>query len=79
MFGATMPKTAVHEHREPEFWKDEIRLAEDRLIALPAGDVMPPQQFHQGNLRILVPASANSRHHFRPLRLGENILAWMNT
>ena len=40
---ATVPQTAVHEHREFEFLENEIGFAKHRLIAPPAGDAMPPQ------------------------------------
>ena len=39
----TVPETAVHEHREFDFWKNEIRFAEDFLIPSPAGDFVLPE------------------------------------
>jgi hypothetical protein len=35
-----MPETAVHEHRQPQFPKHEIRLAEDLLVPPPAVDAV---------------------------------------
>jgi hypothetical protein len=37
----TMPETTVHKKREPDFWKNKIRFAEDFLIPPPAGDLVP--------------------------------------
>jgi hypothetical protein len=35
---AAVPETAVHKYHKFEFWKNEVRLAEDLLIPPPAGD-----------------------------------------
>lgn len=37
---AAVPKTAVHEHNNPFAPEGEIRLAEKRLVAPPAGDAV---------------------------------------
>lgn len=76
MFRAAMPKTAIHKHRKPCFWEDEIGFAENRLMSAPAFDAMPPEQFRQRQFRFLVPASTNPRHHCRPFCFGENVSHW---
>src|SRR6185295_8270584 len=45
----------------------------ESLLPPPAGDAMRSQQLRQCQFRVLVAAPANPRHHFRPLRLGENV------
>jgi len=34
----SVPETAVHKNREFDFWKNEIRFAEDLWLSPPAGD-----------------------------------------
>jgi len=68
-----VPETAVHENREFELRENEIRFAKKFLIAPPTCDAMRSQKYCQSQFRVLVPAPANPRHHFRPLRLGENV------
>ena len=46
---------------------------DESLLPPPARDAVTTQQFYQRQLRVLVPAPANPRHHFRTLRLGENV------
>ncbi len=41
VLGAAVPETAVHEHRQFEFWENEVRFPEDFLIPPPAGDFVP--------------------------------------
>jgi hypothetical protein len=36
---AAMPKAAIHKHREPPSWKNEIRFPEEWITATPACDV----------------------------------------
>ncbi len=57
-----MPETAVNEDCQLEFWKDEIRLAENFLIAPPAGDFIPAKEFCQRDFRVLIPARTDARH-----------------
>jgi hypothetical protein len=64
VFGTAMPETAVNEHRELEFWKNEIRFAEDLLIPPPTGDFVSPEKFDEGQLGFFVSARANARHQF---------------
>src|ERR1035437_6853176 len=45
----------------------------DDALPPPAGDAITPPQFCQRQFRVLVAATANPRHYFRPLRLGENV------
>lgn len=73
VLGTAMPETAVHEHCELEFGKDEIRLSKERLIAPPTGDVVQSKKFRQRQFRILVPTPANPGHDLRSLRLGEDV------
>lgn len=71
-----MPETAVHEHRQPRFSEHEIGFAECPALSAPAGDAVKsqqPQQPHQRQFRLAVPAPANARHHFAALGLGENV------
>ncbi len=77
--GTAVPETTVHKKCEPRLPEHEVWLAEQGLIAPPAGDAMPPEQPHQRQFRGLVPAPANPRHHFRPLRLGENVCHFLLT
>ena len=70
---ATVPETSIHKHRELEFWKNEIRFAEHRVIASPAGDTVAPQQFCQHNFRLFVPAPPNPAHHLRSFPLCEDV------
>jgi hypothetical protein len=69
----TMPETTVHKKREPDFWENEIRLAEDFSIPPPAGDFVPAKEFCQRDFRVLVSVRANARHDFGTLRFGENV------
>ena len=73
MLRATVPEAAIHKNGQPLFWENEIRLAKNRLMPPPTFDAVPAQQFGQRQFRLLVAAPANPRHHFRPLRLGENV------
>jgi hypothetical protein len=47
VLGTAMPETTVHKDGEFDFVENEIRLAEDFLIASPAGDFVPLEQFCQ--------------------------------
>jgi hypothetical protein len=47
---ASVPKTAVHEYNNPFAPEGEIRLAEKRLVAPPAGDAVLPEYFNQAQL-----------------------------
>ncbi len=73
MLGAAVPETPVHENREFNFLKNEIRFAEDFLIPTPAGDLVLPEKCCERDFCVLVPASANQTHYFRTLRFGENV------
>ena len=73
MLGTAMPETTIYEDCQLEFWKDEIRFAEDFLIPPPAGDFIPPETFCQRDLRILVPARPDTRHTNRSFCFGKKI------
>lgn len=73
MPGAAVPETSVHEYGQLGFWKNKIRLAENRTMATPAGDVIRSKNFRQRDFRGLVAASANLRHHHSALGFGENV------
>jgi len=84
MLRTGMPETAVYEHRDPEFWKNEIGFSKHRLISSPTYDAMLPEKVCQRLFRILVPARTNTRHHFRTFvssvyvdHLTEYLLAYM--
>ena len=68
-----MPEATVNKDRQFLPWKDEIRVAEDFLIPTPAGNLVPAKYFYQRNFCVLIPATANPRHHFRPFDFGENV------
>jgi len=70
----SMPETAIHKHRHALLWKNKIRPAKHRApVAPPAGDLVLAKKRHKAQLRILVPAAANARHHLRALLRRENI------
>jgi hypothetical protein len=47
---ATVPETSVHEYNNPFAPKGEIRFAEKRLVAPPAGDAVLTEYFNQAQL-----------------------------
>jgi hypothetical protein len=71
MLRAAVPETAVHKNRHPPCAEREIRFSEQSGMAAPSGEAMPPQNFRQRQLRLLVPGGSNARHHLRPLGFGE--------
>ncbi len=73
VLGAAVPETAVHEHRQFEFWENEVRFPEDFLIPPPAPNLVSPEKFCERNFRVLVSARADARHDERTLGLGENV------
>jgi hypothetical protein len=73
MTRAPMPETSIHQHHHFLPRKQKIRPPEDRPLPPPARDAVPPQDFHQRQFRVLVPAPPDPRHHLRPLRLREHI------
>src|SRR5581483_2787510 len=73
MFRTAVPKTAIDENGHFEFQKNEIRLAKDGMMPTPPGDLLFPQQLRKNDLRFLVPAPANVRHHQGALFYCENI------
>jgi hypothetical protein len=73
MQGAAMPEASVHEYRDFKFGEDEVRFAEQDVIASPAGNVLASQQIHKSEFRRSVATPMNPRHHLRPFCFGENI------
>ncbi len=68
-----MPETSVHLHHQLYFRKRKIRPPKNTMMPPPARDFVFAKNLYQREFRVLVPAPANPRHHFRPLRLGENV------
>lgn len=56
---ATVPETAVYKNNNPFAPEGEIRLAQKRLIAPPAGDAVLSEDCNQAQLRRLVAARAD--------------------
>ena len=79
MFRAAMPEAAIDKNRDMLNGKDEIRLAEYRLIPSPAGDAICTEEFRESNFGVPVAAAPNPRHYFRTLLLCENICHWQNS
>ena len=73
MLRAAVPEAAIHEHRQPELGKHEIRFAEHGLMTTPAGDPVLPEDAHQSQFSIFVSAPANVRHHLAAPGLGEDV------
>ncbi len=73
MLRTTMPETAIHQNRHAQLWKNKIRIPKDGLMPPPTPDFVLPQQAHERDFSLLIPAPPNPRHHFRPLRLGEYV------
>ena len=73
VLGAAVPETAIHKKSEPHLPGNKIWFSKYRLMPPPAGDFVPSQQTNKRDFRILVPAPANARHHFRPLCFVENV------
>jgi hypothetical protein len=70
---ASMPKTSVNKNDNPFAFESEIRLAQKRLVAPPAGDAKLPKNRNQAQLRCLVSVRADQRHYFRTFLFAPNI------
>ncbi len=85
MFWTAVPETTIHKERHPLPLEHKIRphpetsdfgfRTSDFNLPPPAGDPVRAQQPRQRQFRVPVAATANSRHHLGPLRLGENTKA----
>lgn len=73
VFGAAVPKTAIHENGQPVLPENEVRFAEDFLVPPPAGDAVRPEKCHHPQFRVPVPARADAGHHLTALGFGENV------
>lgn len=73
VLGATVPETTVNENGDTSCVEHEVRFPENRLVAPPAGDMMPAEEFHQGDFRVLIAVSTNAGHDLRAFGLGENV------
>jgi hypothetical protein len=71
--GTAVPKASIHEYCQTCLLKYKIWFAEHRLIATPARDATPPEQFRQCQFCIIIAATPNSRHPFRSLFSGEEV------
>lgn len=70
---AAVPKTTVHEHRNPQSREHKVRSAGDRVVTTPACDSLAAENVAQDQLSILVSATLDPRHHLRALLSGEHI------
>lgn len=59
-----VPKAAVHEHRELQFGKGEVRLSEHGLLPPPAGNAVDAEKPDKREFGGLVPAPTDARHEF---------------
>ena len=83
VFGAPVPETAIHKHRDPRMFDDEIRT----LLEIPnsafrtpnlnlpplSRDALRPKHAHQRQLSVSVSKRANAGHHFAAPGFGENV------
>jgi hypothetical protein len=76
MSWAAMPETAVNKHGELLFRKGKVWLAKNRKVSSPACNFILSKQANQRDFCVLVPATANPRHHCRSFCFGENVSHW---
>lgn len=69
----TVPEAPIHENNYALTIKNKIRLAEQSLSSPPTGNPMRSEKRHRAQLRILVSAAADARHHGTALLDTENI------
>jgi hypothetical protein len=70
---ATVPETAIHEHRDALLAKSEVWSTDQRGVTAPASDAFGTEQPGKSDFSLLVPASPDAGHYFRPLCLRENV------
>jgi len=70
---AAVPETPIHKHHKAFHAEHEIRLAEEFLIPSPADDAVRSENSDELDLRALVSAGSDSRHHLRPLPFGDYV------
>jgi hypothetical protein len=68
-----MPETPVDKHRQSQRAKHKIRFPEQLHPAPPPANAMRAKNPYQPQLGILVPRTANPRHHSGALCLGEDV------
>jgi len=70
---AAVPEATIHKNGKLEFWKNEIRFAEDRLMPPPAGDVVTSQNAQEREFCPFISTTAHASHDVGALSCGEDI------
>jgi hypothetical protein len=76
MLRAAMPETTIYKNCDLLITKNEIRSANDRLVATPTGNSVAAQDLHEPQLRFLIPLRPNTGHHRRSRSRGKDVGHW---